>query len=321
MPVSTTTPRKKQYRPLYSASGVTGELNSYVSPTTFIRYGAGGSATYGTVSSADGSWVFMAYPGSNGQVVIYHISGLLVGSVTSTTSFSSAYNLYDICVSPDGNKLAVLGGTSGEIWNTTTKSAPVKIGTISLNGVYSGAFTPDGTKLVLGGVGSNNNAYIVNASTCAILNTVALGAPGFGTCISPDGTKAYVSMFGSDIKVINITSGTVTSTFTSTGASKYLAITPDGSKLIVPKPSTSPPAVHIISTTDGSMIQNMDFTGTAPLTAAVSPDGKYAAIGTSSGNYMSFITLSGTYPYTMVTPLAGDGNVNYVPSNVCWISR
>jgi len=329
MPTSATTPRRKIWNALFSNGGtggisleVGGILFSFYSPTP-RRYSAAGTAGMGNTASADGNWVFMANSGSPGGVSTYGVTnGLIVGSVGANASVSCSANLYGVYASGDGNKFAVLGGTNGQLWNNTSRLSPTSIANISIDGARSGAFTPDGTKLIIGGTSYTNNAYIINTATGAISSTIALGAGGWGVCVSPDGTKAYVSLAAGDIKVINIASATVTGTLTSTGSSKYLAITPDGSKLLVPKDAAN--SLHVINTSDGTMAQNISFTTTYattinPFSVAVSPDGKIALIGCTSSN-LCWMNMS-NYNCAIYASNALDGGASFNPQNVCWIAR
>ena len=306
MPVTHAT-RKKQYRALIGTSTAVVELDPVTLKQT--RYTpAVGPTSYGMcmVSPKNGDFVFMTDASS---VYVYHVSNL----TTQKCSVGAFAAIYDIQISPDGKTLMYLGGTSmafadvSSIYKATPTAPATSLGTLSLNGIYHAVFTPDSSKLIVGSSSSSSSAYIINVASRSITSTVALGV-----AVSPDGNTAYCALSAGDIKVVNIGTGTVSSTITSSGANKYPALTSDGRYLIVPKSAAS--SVQIINTAAPSQITTVG-TVASPLNVSISPDNNYAIVGSSATSAASLINLK-TNTATTIT-----ANPAFIPSAVCWITR
>lgn len=309
MPVTHNT-RKKQYRALIGTSNTVVELDPVTLKQT--RYTpAVGPSSYGMcmVSPKNGDFVFMT---DTTNVYVYHVSNL----TTQKCTVNSFAGIYDIQISPDGKTLMYLGGGSmafadvSSIYKATPSAPTAAAGTLAINGVIHAVFTPDSSKLIVGGSSSSTSAYIVNVASRSITSTVALGTMGWG--VAADGNTAYCALSAGDIKVVNIGTGTVSSTITSTGANKYPALTSDGRYLIVPKSAAS--SVQIIDTTAPSQITTV-ATVASPLNVSISPDNNYAIVGSSATSAASLINLKTNTATTITASPA------FIPSAVCWIAR
>lgn len=311
MPVTHNT-RKKQYRALIGISNAVVELDPVTLKQT--RYTpAVGPTSYGMcmVSPKNGDFVFMS---DGTSVYVYHVSNL----TTQKCTVGSFAAIYDIQISPDGKTLMYLGGTSmafadvSSIYKATPSAPTAPLGTLAINGVIHAVFTPDSSKLIVGSSSSSTSAYIINVASRSITSTVALGTMGWGVAVSPNGNTAYCALSAGDIKVVNIGTGTVSSTITSTGANKYPALTSDGRYLIVPKSAAS--SVQIIDTTAPSQITTV-ATVASPLNVSISPDNNYAIVGSSATSAASLINLK-TNTATTIT-----ASPTFIPAAVCWIAR
>jgi len=320
--------RKKRYRPLFGTDGSTIEVNIQTTAYTqnLLGGGAGGNL-FLMKSSKDGSFVFKglysAVPntftltawqqGADGTTWMSPLNSI-------ATYTESAFNPYGMCISPDGNTM-VLSGQGGVIYfvdlrpvYAATPSSPTRIRTVSTAPGYMATFTPDGTKVL---AISGTNLLVLNASTGATIATISLGSwSGYDVCVSPDGTTAYVSGLSAGIKVVNLTSNTLTATWT-TGFptnSRGIAITPDGAKMIVTNADNGTGSQIVIFNTSGTVLATTTVVG-FPVGVAVSPDGKYATVTSSTSSAASFIDMSTNAVITTFN------YGSYAYQSTCWITR
>jgi YVTN family beta-propeller protein len=75
---------------------------------------------------------------------------------------------------------------------------------------------------------------VISVATGTVLGSITVGSNPYGVAVTPDGTKAYVTNYGSDtVSVIDVATGTVLGSITVGIAPAEVAVTPDGTKAYV----------------------------------------------------------------------------------------
>jgi DNA-binding beta-propeller fold protein YncE len=145
---------------------------------------------------------------------------------------------------------------------------------------------------------------------------------------SPDGSKVYV-VVGTDLKVIDVLSNTITSSIAGAGGFQdfnHVAVAPDGSKVYVASRIANPlsPAtvqIQIADTSSNTLvgsITNTLFDGCyAPLGLGISPDGSklYTACRPNSTSLPDrfYVIDSATHAVTLASTFTRDGtNASYI---------
>jgi LPXTG-motif cell wall-anchored protein len=114
--------------------------------------------------------------------------------------------------------------------------------------------------------------------------------------LSPDGKTAYVPNYWSqDVSVVDLTSQTVTATIPLAGSLFSIAISPDGTRLVVPN---SIGTVFIIDTATNSVTQTVAVND-APVYVAISPNSTTAYVTSANTPNLSVIDIaSGVVTHT-----------------------
>ncbi|HEY3383579.1 MAG TPA: cytochrome D1 domain-containing protein [Vicinamibacterales bacterium] len=144
------------------------------------------------------------------------------------------------------------------------------------------------------------NVLLVNNDRLALLKSIKVGKGPQEVCLTPDGSKAYVSNTGGDgLTVIDLATLTVTGTVADAGVKgpAGAAFTPDGKKLYVAARGTQ--ALFVLSPT-GQILKQVPMKD--PTMVAVSPDGRrvYAA-SDSTQSVLVFDTATDTQVATIKT--------------------
>ncbi len=123
-----------------------------------------------------------------------------------------------------------------------------------------------------------------------VTDTIPVGTNPFGVAVSPDGTRAYVTNYGSaSVSVINTTTKAVTATIPVNGSPRGVAVSPNGTRAYSANRFTA--SVSVINTASDVVSASIG-TGDSPLAIAITPNGDraYVTLPTSSG--MSVLDLS-----------------------------
>ena len=184
----------------------------------------------GIAVTPDGTKVYVMNYGSNNISIIDTAND----TVTATVN---AENPWGIAISPDRTKVYVTNnGENVSVIDTATNTVT---GTVSVGGLLDGvAVSPDGTKVYVtnGWYKGDDGPYyaldigtvsVIDTATNTITATVGVGSIPSGVAVSPDGTKVYVTNFGSEnVSVIDAATNTVTASVNVGSMPIGVAVTP-----------------------------------------------------------------------------------------------
>jgi len=180
------------------------------------------------------------------------------------------------------------------------------------------ALSPDGRLLLVSNDGQGTQSLqVVDTSTSRVLQTIPYTRPAslfVGLAFSPDGTRAYASGGGDQKIHVYLVTGTVLTetasiqlpTKTPEGAKLNLfpaglAVTPDGSKLVVADHLAD--AVSVIDVATGAIATTA--VGHAPQGVALSADGGTAWVTNQGADTVSVVDVSGSTPSVTKTVTVG----------------
>jgi YVTN family beta-propeller protein len=234
------------------------------------------------------------------------------------TIFATVYDVNSptsLAISPDGQWLYATNGESNNV--TYVKMAGYRVmGTIPVgNAPYGIAMAPDGgTAYVTNYL--DNTVSIINVTNKKVNGTINVGRGPYGIKTNPVNGEAYV--VNSDDGTISVIrdKGVVATIPAGDHAAKGLAVTPDGSRLLVVNKNSN--TVSVISTTTYKVI-NTANTGLDPSGIAISPDGWYAFITNPGSRNISDLQISDntmrvSFSLDNASPIAfnPDGKMVYV---------
>jgi dipeptidyl aminopeptidase/acylaminoacyl peptidase len=193
-----------------------------------------------------------AYLASNPLVVV-DTSG---AQGVRTVSLGSDFAAKGIAISPDGNRLYVLGDTGNAtgrvaILDTATKSLSDAVPiTIAPNTV---AITPDGQKLLIGG--SSTDLVIVDTQTDVVSGAVSPFPSVLAVAFSPDGARTY-ALADAAVGVINTATNRLLLTIDLSAGFGHLAVAADGKILAT---TNSEGGISIVDTIANTLLTTLPF--------------------------------------------------------------
>ncbi len=223
---------------------------------------------YNLVMSPDGATAVV--PSTNGT-----LSFVQVASGTVTTVTLGSY-LFDAAFTPDGAQVYVTQGSSSILVVDVASRSIVR--TISIDPsvlAYGIAATPNGAGLVVADIPGSKLAEL-SAVTGALSRVTAATAPS-EVVISGDGTRAYSSSFVTgEVRSLDLISGTTGAiVLGGTGPVGDIALTPDGSRLYVPRGFDD--QISIVDTATNTAMVPL-ITGVNSRGIAITADGRTAFI-------------------------------------------
>jgi YVTN family beta-propeller protein len=147
----------------------------------------------------------------DGSTAVVTISGnqvLLINTATNavTTIPTPLYNPYGVAISPDGTKAYVTSFSTAQpvIFQINLTTRQLLPQSLQVNSLPKSIFlTPDGAMAWVN-FGQSSTIYVIDTLSMTAVGTLnAGGTADTGIAFSPDGTRAYVSVFGGSVSVFN----------------------------------------------------------------------------------------------------------------------
>ena len=200
----------------------------------------------------DGSKVFVLNASSHSISVI----GASTNSVIGTIGLGVVP--FDLEISPNGARLYVSNINSGTISviNTATDAVVANVSMGAATSSLDLVVTPDNSKVyvTLQYNSVPQSVGVINTATNTLLTDINVNPQPEMLCISPDGSRLYVScMTTNTVSVVNTATNTFLNNITvGTGRTAQMATTPDGARLLVLNPVSN--TVSTINTADNSVL-------------------------------------------------------------------
>jgi WD40 repeat protein len=201
---------------------------------------------------------------------------------------SAAATVWDAAFSPDGRWVAYVFDNPTNTMRGYVVEVSSKKQVASLLGdgtAYSVAFSPNGTRLVLGGIDGSQNGiiWVYDTSTWEMVNSFSVkGQNVLALVFSPDGSILYSGGTDGSIRAWSMSDGKLLAHFSYGPQADSIALSPDGELLASVYCSQSDPngcttgGVAIWRAADGKMLTSIDDVANA---VAFSPDGGLLATG------------------------------------------
>jgi YVTN family beta-propeller protein len=209
--------------------------------------------------------------GATAVVTTYNnvVAFISTATDTVTTLSTSLYNPYGVAISPDGTKAYVTSygvGASGQpvifVINMATRQLMPQTLEFTQGSPKSIFLTPDGA---LAWVNSTQSSAIqvIDTLTMTIAATVNAGSEAdTGIAFSPDGTRAYVSVFSGSVAVFNTATLAQVASIPVGGQPTDILVTKDGSTAFVNSFATSG-VTSVIDTASNTVIGTIPINGPA----------------------------------------------------------
>lgn len=219
--------------------------------------------------------------------------------------------------------IGALVSTTALVFATPALAAATVSSTVLTTGLYAqgSAYNPAGDTVAVAATGSSSAPVVesevdfidTKTNTVTVVKDPAITA-AISVVWSPDGTKVYALNYDQDIAVIDVATHTVVDNLVSgTSTSLYgLAITPDGSKLIVGDYSNANASAVVNIALN--QYETLAYTTSYTVGTFVSPDGTKAYLVDYYGVVSVFDLTDGLYAQIDTLQFA---DMSYGGSSVC----
>jgi YVTN family beta-propeller protein len=145
-------------------------------------------------------------PSCTPNVFVYAVAFIDTATDTVTTLSTPQYNPYGVAISPDGSKAYVTSYSTNQpvIFQIDMATHQILPQTLQVNSYPKSIFlTPDGA-LAWVTFSQSSVIYVIDTLSMTVAATInAGGTADTGLDFTPDGTRAYVAVFGGSLAVFN----------------------------------------------------------------------------------------------------------------------
>jgi len=214
------------------------------------------------VVTPDGSKVYVLNTASGNVSVIDASTNISVATVAVGSVSNS------ITMSPDGKRVYVSNFSTGNISviNTTTNAV---VATVGMGAGYFPTHlvvSPDNSRVFAVKLSNTSSpaVVVINTASNTVITYITLNTEPQFLCISPDGSRLYVSFNNSNVvSIINTLTYSVINNITvGSGSTSWMRIVPDGSRLLVLNPQIN--SISAINTATNAVVSTTQV-GTTPV--------------------------------------------------------
>ncbi len=236
---------------------------------------AGGSELNPSASSGYIAFDWLLAGGSNLNLAVYNASNNDLYDVTSDLVAAGLYAAGQDANLPD---ISVTNGQLTAVWQVGVPGTTI----------YAYSFNI-GAPVYIANAGSNS-VSVINPSTNAVADTIAVGSTPVDVAISPSGSTAYVVNAGSSsVSVINTATQTVAATITVGLAPAHVAATPNGAEAYVTNVGSN--SVSVINTSTNAIVATIPV-GYGPTGVAITPNGSTLYVLNTLSGSVSVVSTS-----------------------------
>jgi len=240
----------------------------------------------------------------DGNALTYNVSGQPAGGKVAVDSLGgfvytptqAARLRAGATAGPDGDAFSVTvsDGLASTTVSVSVPVSPVDVGTPS--SASTGGSNPAGAVVVPGkGVyvanSSSNTVTVLDATSGAVIKTIAVGGAPTAVAASADGSTVWVANAGSNsVSRINTATNAVVATTAVGWTPRSLVVAPDGSTVWAANAGSN--TVSRISTATNAVVGSPINVGWAPYGISITPDGSSVFVANSSSNTVSRISTA-----------------------------
>jgi len=168
-----------------------------------------------------------------------------------TTIRTANYNPYGVAVSPDGSRayFTSFNNTTPDIFVVNIATAQLLPQVLQVNTYPKSIFlTPDGSQAWVN-FGQSSSIYIVDLLSFTVAATInAAGTADTGMAFSPDGTRAYIALFGGSLAVYNTSTLALVATIPVSDQPADVVVNKSGTRVYVTSRGAISAVVSVIDT-------------------------------------------------------------------------
>jgi len=185
---------------------------------------------------------------------------------TTTTIPTPLYNPYGLDISPDGTKAYVTSYSTAHavVFQVNLTTRQLTTLAVQVNSFPKAIFlTPDGSAAWVN-FNQSSSIYVIDTLSMTVSGTInAGGTADTGMAFTPDGTKAYVSVYGGSVSVFNTATLGLIASIPVADQPTDIYVSKEGSRAYVNSFATNSPVRTIISTAANKVIGTIPQTGPA----------------------------------------------------------
>jgi len=166
-----------------------------------------------------------------------------------TTIPTSLYNPYGVAISPDGSKayFTSFNKTTPDIFVINIATRQLQAQALQVNTFPKSIFlTPDGSQAWVN-FGQSSSIYIVDTLSFTVAGTLSTaGTADTGMAFSPDGTRAYIALYGGSLAVYNTATLALVATIPVSDQPADVVVNKSGSRVYVTSRGGASAVISII---------------------------------------------------------------------------